>query len=59
MEIGWSAQGGRLANMQKRLTSIYNNGRPYMMAVVLTALRRLPSPAHATEVGANPNGIRR
>jgi len=43
--------------MQKRLTSIYNNGRPYMMAVVLgTALTTMPSAALAHDAGTNPNG---
>src|SRR5262249_51769500 len=58
--LTWGVQrvckAGRLAFMQKRLTSIYKNGRPYMMAVVLgTALSTLPSPALAND-GANPNG---
>jgi RNA polymerase sigma factor (sigma-70 family) len=40
--------------MQKRLTSIYNNGRPYMMAVVLgTALTTLPSQVLANESHSN------
>src|SRR5579872_3562183 len=43
--------------MQKRFTSIYKNGRPYMMAVVLgTALSALPSTALANDVASHANG---
>ena len=40
--------------MQKQLTSIYKNGRPYMMAVVLgTALTTMPSAVVANEGNAH------
>jgi RNA polymerase sigma factor (sigma-70 family) len=41
--------------MQKRITSLYKNGRPYMMAVVLgTALSTMPSSAVAKDAASEP-----